>query len=804
VPQDTHQLRAFLGLANYFRRFIQGYSTLTVPLNDLLRKDRSVSKEWGAAQQEAFLGIKHALTHAPVLRIPDLPAALAGTAPLQLVTDASKLGMGAVLMQEGQVIAFGSKRFDKHEMNYGTPEKELLAVIHALKHFRHYVLGVPTTVITDHAPNVFFEEQKTLSPRQSRWYEFLTQFTHLKWEYRPGRTNVADPLSRKPGEIIACLRLCAVATRFKGTKRPAVGERVFESPAAQQQQRPLQEVPQCKLSSKGMVAKKVRFMDELVQYAPAVTEERTRTAYPPPPTETEDVGTTEPPVEPVQQEDPLTVDKKIADLTQRIMEGYETDGWFANTDNVKLLTYQAGLYYTKSKDGTTVLVIPNTGTLRQECMQDCHDATFAGHMGITKTIKLAERTFWWPNMKADIERFVKTCVHCQRSKSTNRKPAGLLSPLPIPGRRWECVTMDWITGLPVTEDKYDAIAVFVDKLTKMVRLAPCRTTDGALETAELLLDVLFKSHGMPRTIVSDRDPRFTSQLFKEICKHMRVKQAMSTAFRPQTDGQTERVNRVLGDMLRCYVAPKRDDWDKLLCLAEFAINNAHHESLGTTPFFLNYGQHPLTPVSGKFDSNVPAALQFTVGMHAELARAKQLLLDAQQRQKHYADKSLREIEPYIPGTSQVWLNSKHLAFKTADKSRKLLPRWVGPFEVQDRIGELAYRLKLPAKWKIHDVFHASMLKPVKTDGRYKGFHPVFDLDGAGGHEVEVILSHEEKTTGKKRPTLRKRYLVKFQGLGQEHNAWVPEKQLQRDCPAVLQAYWDDRVRPRGRTGTPGT
>lgn len=807
VPQDTHQLRSFLGLANYFRRFIQGYSSLTAPLNDLLRKERSVSKEWGQAQQDAFLGVKHALTHAPVLRIPDLQAALAGKAPLELVTDASKLGMGGVLMQEGRVIAFESKRFDKHEVNYGTPEKELLAVIHALKHFRHYVLGVPTTLITDHAPNVFFEEQKVLSPRQSRWYEFLTQFTHLKWEYRPGRTNVADPLSRKPGEIFASLQLWAI-TRYKGKKRPAVAEVVVGSPAAQQPGQTNPATPQCKLSGKGMVAKKVRFMEELVQHAPEITEvqpRRTAAQYPPPlesalKTATDEAAMADGKLAPPMEIDPIAEDKRIADLAQRITEGYEADEWFANTENVKQLTHQAGLYYAKAKDGTTVLVIPDAGTLRQECIQDCHDATFAGHMGITKTIKLAERTFWWPSMKADIERFVKTCVHCQRNKSSNRKPAGLLKPLPIPGRRWECVSMDWITGLPVTEDKYDAIAVIVDKLTKMVRLAPCRTTDGALETAEMLLDVLFKSHGMPRTIISDRDPRFTSDLFKEICKHMRVKQAMSTAFRPQTDGQTERVNRVLGDMLRCYVAPKRDDWDKLLCLAEFAINNAYHESLGTTPFFLNYGQHPLTPVSGKFDSNVPAALQFTVGLQAELARAKQLLHDAQQRQKHYADKALREIEPYIPGVSQVWLNSKHLTFKTGDSSKKLLPRWVGPFEVLDRIGELAYRLKLPAKWKIHDVFHASLLKPVKTDGRYKGFHPVFDLDGAGGQEVEVILSHEEKTTGKKRPMLRKRYLVKFQGLGQEHNTWVPEKRLQRDCPAVLQAYWDERVRPRGSTG----
>eukprot|EP00878_Enallax_costatus_P026134 GHUV01028017.1.p1 GENE.GHUV01028017.1~~GHUV01028017.1.p1 ORF type:complete len:413 (-),score=20.68 GHUV01028017.1:641-1879(-) len=384
---------------------------------------------------------------------------------------------------------------------------------------------------------------------------------------------------------------------------------------------------------------------------------------------------------------------------------------------------------------------------------------------------------------------------CQQQSDLLRTTvqSGKLQPLSIPGRRWETVTMDMITGLPETEDGNDAIMVFVDKLSKMTKIVACRTSDGAMEIAQLLIDVLVRAHGLPMNIISDRDPKFTSELFRAICSQLKVKQKLSTAFHPQTDGQTERINRVIEEMLRHYVSAKQDDWDRYLGMAEFAINNAYQESVGNTPFFLNYGQHPLTPGLAKIDSKVPAAASFTIGLQAALKSAKELLQAAQQRQKQYADASRKEVEfdvstdPKNP--SRVWLNTKHLNLKTAG-TRKLLPRWVGPFEVLERVGAVAYRLKLPASWKIHNVFHVSLLKQYRTSGRYKDNPAVFDLDGKLGNEIEQILAHEIKRVGKKKPYLRKRYLVKFAGLQDEHNAWVPHKQLERECSELLTSYWD--------------
>jgi hypothetical protein len=352
--------------------------------------------------------------------------------------------------------------------------------------------------------------------------------------------------------------------------------------------------------------------------------------------------------------------------------------------------------------------------------------------------------------------------------------------------------MDFITGLPTTELGRDAILVFVDKLSKMVRLVACKEDNGAIEVASYIAENIFKSHGMPRTFLSDRDPRFTSNLFKEICRLLKCKQAMSSAFHPQTDGQTERINRAVEEMLRHYTGPRQDDWDKWLFAAEFAINNAYQESIQSTPFFLNTGQHPLSPTEVHSSSDVPAALQFTVGLQAAVKKAKELLAGAQDRQTAQANESRRELV-LAPG-ELVWLNPKHLYIKTPG-TRKLLPRFVGPFEVLEKVGEVAYRLRLPPRMKVHNVFHVSLLKPCRPEGKaVPSPNMVIDFDTQAGYKVEMILTHNEKPSPKDPTRTLTSYLVKYEGLGPEYNAWVSEKGGQRDYPEVLQQYWRERVR----------
>jgi hypothetical protein len=344
--------------------------------------------------------------------------------------------------------------------------------------------------------------------------------------------------------------------------------------------------------------------------------------------------------------------------------------------------------------------------------------------------------------------------------------------------------MDFVTGLPLTKSGNNAVAVFVDKLSKMVRFRSCKTTDGAAETAWMFVDSVYRHHGMPRMLITDRDVRFQGEFWKEVHKLLQIEHRMSTAFHPQTDGQTERVNRVLEEMLRHFVSPEQTDWDKFLPLAEFAVNSSWHESVQATPFFLNYGQHPRCPVSLDVDTKVPAAQEFTTGIEEAIKRAKKCLAAAQDRQKSYADKKRRD-ESFKKG-DKVLLSTKNIRLKTPG-TNKLMPKWVGPFEVLEKLGKVAYKLQLPANIKIHPVFHVSLLKPHMSDGRVQPPPPAIETDDGLFFEVEAVLDHRDRKYGRKK---RREYLIKWSGYDPLHNTWEPAENLK---DVSIAEYWADKV-----------
>lgn len=394
-------------------------------------------------------------------------------------------------------------------------------------------------------------------------------------------------------------------------------------------------------------------------------------------------------------------------------------------------------------------------------------------------------------MDADIKEYVSTCASCQRNKG-NRHAKGLLQPLSIPNRAWESMGMDLITQLPRTERGHDAIVVFIDRLTKMVHLVPTVTAVGAEEFARLFVRNVWRLHGVPKEIVSDRDPRFTSAFWREVCRLLGTKQSMSTAFHPQSNGQTERTNSTLEAMLRHYVSREQGDWDEFLDCAEFAINNSWQESVQNTPFRLNYGQDPLTPLTAQLGDKVPAADVLVGKLHELVAVAKDCMSRAQQRQKAYADESRVE-EVFEPGAELVMLHTKNLKLQGA---KKLLPRWLGPFAVKERIGEVSYRLDLPKSMgKIHPVFHVSLLKRFKAGERGKESHPPMPLleDAEGPvFEVDRILSHRdmEVSTGKNRKRkLVRQYLIRWKGYDASSDTWEPESNLVSGVAELLQDYW---------------
>ena len=254
-----------------------------------------------------------------------------------------------------------------------------------------------------------------------------------------------------------------------------------------------------------------------------------------------------------------------------------------------------GLIYFIQDIDVPRLCIPKVRSIRLHILHDHHDAPIAGHLGVDKTYAGVARSYFWPKLTQEVRRYVTSCDACQRNKSSNRQPAGLLQPLDLPGQRWEQVSMDFIVQLPKTKKNFDAIFVVVDRLTKRVHLIPTHTTATAPDTARIFFDNIFRLHGLPKIIISDRDSKFISKFWRSLFKTLGVHLALSTAYHPQTDGQTERANRTLEDMLRTFVNYRQDNWDDCLTTAEFAYKNSVQASSSYSPFYIDCGQYPITP-----------------------------------------------------------------------------------------------------------------------------------------------------------------------------------------------------------------
>jgi hypothetical protein len=759
TPKSVKDIRSFLGLANYFRKFVQGFAVLTAPLTALTRKD--VGFVWTDQCQKAFDGVKHALTHAPVLAMPDFTR----PSTMEVLCDASIIGIGAVLTQDGRPLAYESKRLSDAEVKWTTTDQELWAVVHALKIWRCYLEGVKFTVVTDHNPLVHLQTQPNLSRRQARWAEYLQRFD-LQWTYRPGRTNVADPLSRIPlgptaPLILNAITLAAVVTRHQAKAVP----------------------PEPTLVRK--------------RKAPSVEGVATTTPVDapghgvPPPAQIDPTGG---PIDaPRERVGPMR-----GGILHQLQEGYALDAWFSDPNNTKDLTHRDGLWWLDRR-----IAVPNMPGLRRGILYEVHDAPYSGHMGVAKTVQAVYKMYWWPKWRQFVTQYVQTCTSCQRNKATNQLPAGLLHPLPIPSQPWDSVSMDFIAQLPPANNGHDAIIVFVDRLTKMVHLASTSTTVTAEGTAQLFADHVFKLHGVPKDIVTDRGSTFVAQFMTELLRLVGTKHNRTTAYHPQSDGQTERVNRVLEEMLRHYVGGVRHrDWANCLSAAEFAINNAHHESTGTTPFRLNFGRDPHLPLSVSQTTSSGArvasqAASFADRMSTGLADAKRCLQAAQHRQKVYYDLKRRDVSFQVG--EEVFLSTKNISLRrTGDKgsTHKLMPKYIGPFPIVHVVGRGAYALKLPEHLKIHPIFHVSLLKPYKKDSDPARVQPPpapIELENGPEYFVGGIRNHRSRGSGNRKT---REFLVQWTGYGPEFDTWEPESAV-LDTAAYEQYIQQANLVPQG-------
>jgi hypothetical protein len=380
-------------------------------------------------------------------------------------------------------------------------------------------------------------------------------------------------------------------------------------------------------------------------------------------------------------------------------------------------------------------------------------------------------------MKSQIRDYVRCCRVCQQAKPERTLPAGLLQPLPIPSEPWEMATMDFIDGLPQSR-QFNCILVVVDKLSKYAHFIPLRHPYTASKVAEAFVDNIYKLHGMPKSLVSDRDPVFTSQFWKSVFQATGTQLRLSTANHPETDGQTERVNQSIECYLRCFISSHPQHWAKWLSLCEFWYNSNWHSSLGKSPFEVLYGRKPryfgLTASDSISSTDVSVWLQDRALI---LASVRQHLLRMQQRMKHQADKN--RVERSFSVGDEVFLKLQpYLQSSLVRRSNnKLSFKFFGPFTIIARVGAVAYKLELPPASKIHPVFHVSQLKPCLGPGQK--VLPQLPSPDAMLQVPVRVLQRRIRQQGLRTIV---QVLVQWSGAPEEMATWEDQESLQQKFP----------------------
>jgi len=423
------------------------------------------------------------------------------------------------------------------------------------------------------------------------------------------------------------------------------------------------------------------------------------------------------------------------------------------------------------------------------------------HTGITKTVARISENFYWPGLRDDVTQFIATCLDCQFKKYETKKLAGLLYPLPVPHRLWEDLSLDFITGLPPYRG-YSVILVVVDRFSKGIHLGMLPMAYTAYNVASLLSELVVKLHGVPRSLVSDRDPLFLSKFWQELFRLSGTQLKMSSAYHPQSDGQTEVLNCIVEQHLWSFVHHRPSHWGKFLAWAEYSHNTSWNSATGVTPYEVTYGRKPPSfPAYLVGTSNIDAVDTMITDKEEAFQFIQKKLLKAQASMKDQADVHRCDVS-YQPGD---WVLLKLRPYRqittkgSQSFSGKLAKRFNGPFKVLARIDKVAYRLELPIEAKIHLIFHYSMLKLFHGNPDSKAN----ELPGQFVNHQPVIIPMT--ILDYRRSNDAWEVLVQWQGLSPDDTSWEDWNQLQHDYhlgdKVTFQGPWSDREEGKTRTET---
>ena len=726
-PKNIKTLQSFLGMMVYYASYIPYYAWIVNPLFKLLHKDQKW--EWSEKHKEAWELSKQTLKSAPILGygIPGLG--------YRLYTDASYYGIAGVLhqvqpvmirdlqgtriydklktawdnkeeipilykeMPEGsenprkkfewakefeltwvwveRPILYGSRSLRPAEDHYSPTELEALAAKEFLIKFQNFLEGERILLVTDHSALIWSKTYSGINRRLLNTGNVFSQFRDLTVTYRPGRMNSnVDPLSRLEQ---------LVPEHQSPEKDPDISIELGQSGE------PITSGEWRKLVYKDNKAAEV-FAIESIQIDQEVIE-KYRKGY------------------------------KTDTFFKRIMEDLKGVSDWSDPRHTLFFIKDNGLLYKYDTEGRELLCIPKD--MQKEILQLHEELGENAHFGFEKTYNYLSRSFYWPKMVKSVKRYQETCDTCQKIHNDRRLPYGRLQPIPIPQYPFQEVSMDFI--MPLTESGgYNGVYVVVDRFTKYVIIRPVTTRITAEETAEKFKSMVIIDHGLPEKVISDRDPRWREAFWGQLLVQIGSKTALSTAYHPQTDGQTEAVNQILEIALRAYT--QEGTWHDKLEDFQMAYNSSVHSSTGFTPFFLLNGKQMRKPSNLLIDQSQHERVGidkqstelFLDRMEAAWNRAKEALQFAQEVQRRSYNANHTPLTLEVGDQVLVNPHSLRMSGDWQKPGHKLLPRWEGPFEIIEKFGPNTYQIRLPPDWDIHPVLHVAHLKP------YKSSDPEFD------------------------------------------------------------------------------
>jgi hypothetical protein len=760
---NVKDVQSFLGFANFYRRFIYNFSKIAAPLTRLTKKD--IKWDWNAECQQAFDTLRAAFTSEVVLAHYDPEREIV------VETDASDYVSAGILSQYDdkrvlRPIAYFSRKHSPAECNYEIYDKELMAIVRAFENWRPELEGSahPIDIITDHKNLEYFTTTKLLSRRQARWAEFLSRFD-FRIRYRPGtQGGKPDALTRRSGDL------------------PVEGD--LTDPRNGIRNRPLLKLAQIELNHIDFKSLTPTTGSMQIVLSPLDFEDITDEDIPEPELDSE--AELNDLIEEVTLEDlwntAYSRDKFASSVSNALQENVSRHPHVQLAD----CKIHSDRLYVNDKQ-----YVPNSTRLRSRICQQLHDSVAAGHPGRTKMIALMYRSYWFPGLPRFVARWVRNCANCKRNKPSRERYQGWLRPLEPPQRRWTDICMDFVGPLPPSTFMgvtYRYILVVTDRLSKMRHFIPTMG-QTAEEAATAFYWYVWKLHGTPERQVSDRGSQWLSEFWTYLMKRIRVESHFSTAYHPESDGQSERNIQSMTHYLRGYVNHLQNDWVQFLPAAEFAANNAESSTTNVSPFFANYGQHPRIGIEelGPQQGPLLEVDQLVDKMRELDTYLYDSMLVSQALQEVASNRHRRPAEKYNVG-DMVFLDNENI--NTHRPSAKLDNDAIGPFRVIKVYDQnpLIVKLELPETLKIHPVFHVNLLQRAASDplpGQIVQNPDPFTDEETGEDKWYMKAILDSKIDRRCRPPLLK-YLVEWEGDWAP--TWEPWQIIEQDIPDEMAAF----------------